>query len=65
MLLGHLDKGNPSMLETGHLGSHGNRVFCIKWHPNDSNLFFSGGWDKSVFMWDVRTKASVKCIYGY
>lgn len=65
MLLGHLDKGNPSVLETGQLGAHANRVFCIKWHPQDHNLFLSGGWDKAVFMWDVRTKTSVKTIFGF
>ena len=65
MMLGHLDKGNPTMLETGHLGSHANRVFCIKWHNIDNNIFFSGGWDKAVFMWDIRTKTSVKSLYGY
>ena len=65
MYLGHLNKGNPKTLETGHLGSHNNRVFCLKWHPEDENLFLSGGWDKTVFFWDVRTKASVKKIYGY
>lgn len=65
MLIGHLNKGNPTSLETGQIGSHSNRVFCIKWHPEDVNLFYSGGWDKSVFMWDVRTKTAVKNIYGY
>lgn len=65
MLVGHLNKGNPTSLETGQIGSHSNRVFCIKWHPEDDNLFYSGGWDKSVFMWDVRTKTAVKNIYGF
>jgi hypothetical protein len=25
----------------------------------------SGGWDKAVFMWDVRTKTAVKNLYGF
>jgi WD40 repeat protein len=65
MYLGHLDKGNPTQLEVGHLGSHTNRVFCIKWHPNDVNTFFSGGWDRTIFQWDVRTKTAVKHLFGY
>ena len=65
MPLGHLDKGNPTTLETGQLGSHANRVYCIKWHPEDVNTFCSGGWDRAVFFWDVRTKTAVKNIFGY
>lgn len=64
MLLGHLNKGEPKTLETGHLGAHGNRVFCIKWNPQDQNIFYSGGWDKTVFFWDVRTKTSINKLYG-
>lgn len=47
------------------MGSHANRVFCIKWHPQDPNLFFSGGWDRAVFFWDVRTKTAVNKRFGY
>ena len=65
ILLGHLNKGNPQTLETGHLGSHANRVFCIKWHPTDPNLFYSGGWDRAIFFWDVRTKTAVNKRFGY
>ena len=65
MYLGHLNKGNPKSLETGHLGSHNNRIFCLKWHPDDENIFLSGGWDKTVFFWDIRSKVSVKKAYGY
>jgi WD40 repeat protein len=30
----------------GH--GHSNRVFAVCWHPEDPNLLFSGGWDKTV-----------------
>ena len=62
--MGSLSKGNPLELEAGHLGSHDNRVFCIKWNPYDSNIFFSGGWDKTVFVWDIRIKTAVNKIFG-
>ena len=64
-MLGHLNKGNPETLETGHHGSHSNRVFCIKWHPKDPNLFYSGGWDKAVLFWDIRTKTATNKRFGY
>jgi WD40 repeat protein len=49
----------------GHIGSHDNRVFCLKWNPYDTNVFFSGGWDKTVFGWDIRVKTSVFKVFGY
>jgi hypothetical protein len=27
-------------------------------------MFFSGGWDKTVYIWDIRTKATVGKIFG-
>ena len=27
-------------------------------------MFLSGGWDKAVFFWDIRTKASVNKVFG-
>ena len=65
MYLGHLNKGNPKTLETGKIGAHNNRVFCLKWHPTDDNVFLSGGWDKTVYFWDVRTKVAVNKVFGY
>ncbi len=46
------------------MGSHDNRIFCLKWNPYDPNMFFSGGWDKAVFVWDIRIKTSVSKIFG-
>lgn len=34
--------------------NHTNRIFSVKGFKNDANLFFSGGWDGSVRIWDVR-----------
>jgi len=37
------------------LGGHGSRVYCIKFDREDPNILVSGGWDKQVMLWDVRT----------
>lgn len=61
---GLLNKGDPVEVEAGHLGKHDNRVFCLKWNPEDNNMLASGGWDQSVFFWDLRTKISTQHVYG-
>lgn len=43
---------------------HSNRVFTVKWHPTDTNILVSGGWDNTVQVWDVRAAMSVRTIYG-
>lgn len=52
-------------VEAGHLGKHDNRVFCLKWDPSDNNIVASGGWDRSVYFWDIRIKTSIRQVYGY
>jgi WD40 repeat protein len=32
----------------GHLPGHANRVFTLKFHPQDHNLLLSGGWDRTI-----------------
>jgi hypothetical protein len=27
-------------------------------------MFFTGGWDKTVFVWDIRIKTPASKIYG-
>lgn len=44
---------------SGKFGKHSNRVYCTKWHPSDPNLFYSGGWDSTVYLWDRRVKEAV------
>ena len=34
---------------------HSNRVFCAKFVNEDENMIVSGGWDKCVKVWDMRT----------
>jgi len=31
-------------------------VFCVKYDKRDSNIVYSGGWDKKVNAWDLRTE---------
>lgn len=65
ILVGQLNKGEAHDMEAGHLGAHENRIFCLKWDPHDHNVLLSGGWDRTVHFWDIRTKTSVKRLFGY
>jgi COMPASS component SWD3 len=39
-------------------------VFCVKFDTYDPNFVISGGWDNNVKVWDIRTAAVVRSIYG-
>ncbi|KAG1707062.1 hypothetical protein DVH05_026258 [Phytophthora capsici] len=43
---------------------HSNRVFSIKFVPEDENVIVSGGWDNTIQIWDLRVGHSVRGIYG-
>lgn len=32
---------------------HTNRIFSLKFSKSDPNMLASGGWDKSVIIWDL------------
>lgn len=36
------------MKEKGELPGHSNRIFSVKFNPNDSNMLVSGGWDNTL-----------------
>jgi COMPASS component SWD3 len=38
---------------TGEPG-HSNRIFSVKFDKEEENLLISGGWDRSVKVWDIR-----------
>lgn len=40
----------------GHMG----RVFSLKYHPSDTRMLVSAGWDDTVQFWDTRSKHSVR-----
>ena len=46
------------------IAGHQNRIFGIKCHPHDSNLFVTCGWDRSVKIYDVRTGGPVASMGG-
>ena len=48
----------------GGLPGHTNRVFCAKFVSEDPNLIVSGGWDKNVKVWDIRSGQCVRGIIG-
>ena len=43
---------------------HSNRVFSLKFNPDDDNVVVSGGWDNTVQVWDLRVEHSVRSFYG-
>ncbi len=42
---------------------HSNRVFAVRF-TEDPNLLVSGGWDNTIFFWDVRESKTIGFIYG-
>ncbi|KAG4106911.1 WD40 repeat-like protein [Neocallimastix lanati (nom. inval.)] len=48
----------------GYTSGHSNKIFSVKFHPKDSNILISGGWDNTIQIWDCRVKYSVRSIYG-
>lgn len=49
--------------QAGALG-HTNRIFCVKFDESQPNLIYSGGWDCSVNIWDIRTAKCTGSIFG-
>ncbi|KAK2169408.1 hypothetical protein LSH36_10g07056 [Paralvinella palmiformis] len=44
---------------------HAQRVFALKYHPQNNNIFVTGGWDNHLKIWDSRRKDGViKTIHG-
>jgi len=58
--LAHSMSGGSANVTAGH----SNRVFSLKFNPDDDNMIVSGGWDNTVQVWDVRVGHAVRCMFG-
>lgn len=47
-----------------NLPGHSNRIFSVKFNPNDPNVILSGGWDRTIQIYDLREGRTVASIYG-
>jgi len=43
---------------------HANRVFSLRFNPDDPNIIISGGWDNTMQIWDTRIDHAVRSIFG-
>ncbi|OHS93541.1 putative Wd-repeat protein [Tritrichomonas foetus] len=43
---------------------HTNRIFSAIFNPKDSNILYSGGWDDTIQIWDLRVNRSVRSLFG-
>ena len=57
-LVKHYDKGD------WYSPGHSNRIFSVKFITGQPELFITGGWDSSVFIWDLRQKKYADAFYG-
>ncbi|KAJ8037548.1 Guanine nucleotide-binding protein subunit beta-5b [Holothuria leucospilota] len=39
---------------------HGMRIFALRFHPDENNIFVTGGWDNQLKIWDSRTSSGVQ-----
>jgi len=49
---------------TNNEPGHSLRIFSAKFVRDDENLLITGGWDKNVKIWDVRSGEIVRNIVG-
>ncbi|XP_071478379.1 uncharacterized protein [Diadema antillarum] len=49
----------PAKEEVMEFG-HGQRIFALKFHPDDDHIFVTGGWDNCLKVWDTRTEQGVQ-----
>lgn len=45
----------PSLVTPNSSTSHTNRIQAVKFSNTSNDVFFTGGWDRSVKIWDKRT----------
>jgi COMPASS component SWD3 len=47
-----------------YISGHANRIFSCKFDANDRNCLVTGGWDRALYVHDLRTNGPVASIYG-
>ena len=52
------------ILKEGNAPTHKNRIYAVKFLQDNPHLILSGGWDKVVLLWDMRTGSSENYLYG-
>jgi len=61
-------KSVATKLCTGWVGApgagHSNRVFSLKFVPDEPQLLLSAGWDNTVQIWDLRVNQPIGSMYG-
>ena len=51
--------------DTERAPGHTNRVFAVKYAGiQQPNILLSGGWDRTIQIWDTRAKEAIGSIYG-
>lgn len=43
---------------------HSDRVYCVLFSASDTNMFFSGGWDNTIQVWDIRSSIASMVLPG-
>jgi COMPASS component SWD3 len=49
---------------SGTLPGHASRIFSVKFHPANPNVLISGGWDRTLKIYDVRQSKVMASIFG-
>jgi COMPASS component SWD3 len=47
-----------------NLPGHSNRIFALKFHNTDPNVLVSGGWDRTIQIYDIREGRTVASMFG-
>jgi len=43
---------------------HSNRVFGCHFSKFDNNVLITGGWDRTICLWDIRTRKNIMQLFG-
>lgn len=43
---------------------HTNRICAVHCHPSDTNIIFTGGWDNTIQIWDIRQSFPARALFG-